>query len=116
MRYKWGTLFPETEDSTIECFTEYTDDEGTVYCVHPNFRSEGPWYNWALVRWHEGGKRASTDDFPCRVLFFFQQIGADESSSLGNENSLSKDAGSLYDPSSNSSNNNQKGDVIAVVE
>lgn len=40
-----------------------------MYRTHPNYKSNGPWHDWASVHFEEngGGK------FPCKILCFFKQ-------------------------------------------
>ena len=53
--------------STLDCYTEFLHKDGVTFWAHPNYRDEGPWYDWAMVRFEEG-------DFPCRILLFYEKM------------------------------------------
>ena len=36
---------------TIKCYTEWSN-KGIAFRAHPNYRSEGPWFDWCSVQWH----------------------------------------------------------------
>ncbi len=38
---------------TVYCYTEWSN-KGETFRAHPNYRSEGAWYDWAAVIWEEG--------------------------------------------------------------
>ena len=39
----------------IECYTEFSHKAGSRFRAHPNYRDEGAWYDWALVRFVSDG-------------------------------------------------------------
>lgn len=49
---------------SIECFTEYINGKGILIRAHPNYRSEGQWYDWVDVLWGD-------TIYPARVMCFF---------------------------------------------
>ena len=54
-----------THDSVVVGKTEYADDDGNVYRAHPNYRSNGMWYDWCKISWN------TTDDpVPARIIMF----------------------------------------------
>lgn len=66
----------------IECFPEVKHSSGVTFRSHPNYRSEGPWTDWAMVRWDvEGGVDADSQEvqqecafgqnmYPAKILCF----------------------------------------------
>ena len=58
----------------VEGLTEYTRQKITFRC-HPNYRNEGPWYDYALFAWeqpstgkHAQAKKTSAPDWNKEVL------------------------------------------------
>jgi NACalpha-BTF3-like transcription factor len=68
-------------DEVIELRTEATID-GTVYRVHPNYRGEGPWYDYATVRFEfeptpPPDYRVLVNDhqrFPAKLVAFYRVL------------------------------------------
>ena len=60
---------------------------GITFCCHPNFKSNGEWYDWVMVQFNNGtnkvscGKKSigmwSDNYFPSKVLCFFVILGDD---------------------------------------
>jgi len=44
-------LDPNDRTNSIDCFIEYTSPNNVKYRCHPNYQSNGPWYNWAMVNY-----------------------------------------------------------------
>lgn len=38
------------------------DDEKTIFRAHPNFRSEGAWYDWAMIKYWDDDESNETDN------------------------------------------------------
>ena len=59
-------------------YIEYKRD-GKTYRCHPNYRSAGPWYDWAIFRFDcsEDDDESDfpgaygKDEYPCKILCFF---------------------------------------------
>jgi hypothetical protein len=52
--------------SILECYTEFLHKDRVIFQAHPNYRDEGPWYDWAMVRFAgaksgEGGRLSLPD-------------------------------------------------------
>jgi len=67
---EWATVVG-LESNALNCFTELIHKGGATFRAHPNYRGDGPWYDWAFVRFveEETGKQ---EDFPCRILLFYK--------------------------------------------
>lgn len=52
-------------DSVVMGFTEYFDREGNVYRAHPNYRGDGEWFDWCLVKWD-----GIDEPVPARIITF----------------------------------------------
>jgi hypothetical protein len=74
-------LIPQQKQ--FECYTSYKKD-GVTYRAHPNFRSEGEWYDWVMVRCDEDPKNEAAKNreqlheeglYPCKILAFFDAVG-----------------------------------------
>ena len=67
----------------IECYTEFSHKAGSRFRAHPNYRDEGAWYDWALVRFVSDGDEEERD-YPCRILLLYKDprpaANSDESS------------------------------------
>jgi hypothetical protein len=68
---------------TIELFTELVlpgninlegeEEDGLVLRAHPNYRSEGPWYDYANILYEEeGDDDQQTLSYPCKLACFFK--------------------------------------------
>ena len=54
-----------THDSTVKGYTEFIDGSGITYRAHPNYRSQGEWNDWCLMRW-EG----NDEPLPTKIIAF----------------------------------------------
>jgi hypothetical protein len=69
-------LVPE-EDTTIQLYTEIvlpgpTGQTGTILRAHPNYQSDGPWYDYALASYDEDD-REDSPTYPCKMACFFRE-------------------------------------------
>ena len=76
-------VLPEVAEYLIECYyekeipnsrlihycSEYKKDN-TTYRAHPNYRSNGKWFDWVLIRWDDENAQpqSSTDLNACNVI------------------------------------------------
>ncbi len=63
--------------SPVHCWTEYKRD-GNQFRAHPNFRSDGPWYDWVNILFDMEGNdddsssvSAAGSFFPAKILCFY---------------------------------------------
>jgi hypothetical protein len=55
---------------TVICRTEYVDDDNNMYRSHFNYRSEGSWYDWAMVRFLHDRIADKYSNVPAKLLCF----------------------------------------------
>lgn len=72
--WKWKDIVGRSIN-TLSCYTEYCAPNGTRFRAHPNYNTDGSWYDWGLVRFEQENRSEATDLFPCRVLFFYRAQG-----------------------------------------
>ena len=76
-----------------ECSAAMADDRThhVKFRCHPNFRNEGPWYDWAIVRFAQEGGATNQEDsttqvpkdcVPCKILAFFEDGTTNEIKAL----------------------------------
>lgn len=91
-----GTTFGE--EGIVDCWTEYQRNQ-KIFRAHPNYASNGGWYDWVMVRFDTGNPLLGTDKsqtkgneksvadscgfygegfFPSRILCIFRTRGSDE--------------------------------------
>ena len=53
---------------SVNVCTEYQRNDIPFRC-HPNYRSHGPWHDWALFKFHVTNEQNETwmRDYPCRI-------------------------------------------------
>jgi hypothetical protein len=70
----------------VLCWTEYTNHYGNRLRAHPNFRSDGPWYDWANVLFGEGEDDEQSvlesQFYPSKILCFYIDPVSGESCAL----------------------------------
>ena len=49
---EWVQVNPTTQALTVPFFTEYKR-QGDIFRCHPDYRSEGAWHDWVMIRWAE---------------------------------------------------------------
>ena len=54
----------------IKVYSEMTVDE-IVFRAHPNYQSDGPWYDWCLVNFQIGESDLDDEDFPAKLVCLF---------------------------------------------
>ena len=61
--YLWKTYFLKQEDPdfVLECTTTYKRGD-KVFRAHPNYQSEGPWYDWVKVEWSDNDSSDGSED------------------------------------------------------
>jgi hypothetical protein len=62
--------------TSIQLFTEMilpqdNGEKGTLLRAHPNYRSEGPWYDYTLAKYDEVGRGDMNPVYPCKLACFF---------------------------------------------
>ena len=62
-----GDRIPENEDTVTVFFASEFHHDGETYRGHPNFRGNGPWYDWAIFLWDNdlGQQQITTTSDPC---------------------------------------------------
>jgi hypothetical protein len=80
---QWETLVGGST-TTLDCYTEFLHQDGVIFWAHPNYREEGPWYDWATVRF-AGAESGEEGDFPCRILLFYEKMEETSESSSGED-------------------------------
>jgi hypothetical protein len=48
--------------------TEYRRS-GAIFCGHANYRSQGPWYNWVMLRWARQDNQRYAGDADCQAAY-----------------------------------------------
>ena len=69
----WDFLVGEDEDNSIryiQCWTEFVNN-GTRYKCHPNYQSDGAFYDYANVTFQFNNSNIE-EDFPAKLLCFFK--------------------------------------------
>ena len=61
-----------SHDTIVKGYTEYFDDHGILYRAHPNYRGNGEWNDWCLVRW-EG----ISELLPAKIVTFIDLTNCD---------------------------------------
>lgn len=61
---------------TVQLYTEMilpqlNGGKGTVLRAHPNYRSEGPWYDYVLAKYDEASRPDVETVYPCKLACFF---------------------------------------------
>ena len=92
---KWHTrsqfeshLPPELVSFLAEYFNvEYSDGlvgytqlklANTIFHCHPNYRGQGPWYDWAMIKYIPNEDNPDvTNEWPARILAFVQELSGD---------------------------------------
>lgn len=74
---------------TIQLYTEIrlpgSDGQTrTILRAHPNYQSDGPWYDYALARYDEDN-RNDCPTYPCKVVCFFQEPSSSQIMALVQE-------------------------------
>jgi hypothetical protein len=54
------------KEGTLQCFSECSLPDGTVFRAHPLYNSERPWYDWVMVNWDDYGS-----PLPAKVMMLF---------------------------------------------
>ena len=77
MSDKWGECVGEQYDVTVlTCKTEFSNANGKdTYRAHPDYKSEGPWYDFAYVKFETVRGEV---EIPSRIHCFFQREGTDD--------------------------------------
>ena len=44
------------ENTYLSYYSKYMQNNQLIYC-HCNYRSEGPWYDWVMIRWEPNYKQ-----------------------------------------------------------
>ena len=57
-------------DSVVTGKTEYVSNDGTIFRAHPNFRSNGKWYDWCNLKWSSDEKPV-----PAKIIMFLDLSG-----------------------------------------
>ena len=57
---------------------------GTLLRAHPNYQSEGPWYDYALTRYDEEN-REDSPTYPCKIACFFKDPNTGQTMALTQE-------------------------------
>ena len=61
-----------THDSKVIGKTEYISEDGTIYRAHPNYRSDGMWYDWCKVKWEK-----KKEEIPAKIIMFIDLTECD---------------------------------------
>lgn len=68
---EWRNIVGDSD--SVVCKTEFKNGNGIdTYRSHPDYNSEGPWYDWAMVKFETTRGELS---FPSRLLCFFESPG-----------------------------------------
>ena len=67
---EWFSKSWPAGEETIRCWTEYYQPNGDMLRAHPNFRRNGPKYDYASVRFADDDNIET--DYPSKLLCFFQ--------------------------------------------
>ena len=55
------------EDKTLTVYTQYKRD-GVLYRCHPNYRGDGPWYDWVMVSYEDDNGPGGYLTGPARLI------------------------------------------------
>jgi hypothetical protein len=59
--------------ASIQCRSEYVDEDKTIYRAHPNFQDRGFWYDWAWVSYQNNNSPDGFSNVPAKLLCFLPQ-------------------------------------------
>ena len=96
-----------SETSVCEGFTEIQLN-GCTYRAHPYYRDNGPWYDWAMIKW-EG----SDDPIPGKIYMFFE-LNPETVQFISEENHVNEEDASVVNlfPADLRSDSSMKQDFI----
>ena len=60
----------DTMPNSIRCCSEYTDEDGTIYRAHHEFRSAGFWHDWVWTSYADDNSPEGYSNVPAKVLCF----------------------------------------------
>ena len=77
-RSTWKIQGSTRDVSSWKCFTEcdiflpdYAGGRRCTFRAHPNYHNEGPWYDWAMVKFRGEGRRGESL-YPSKLLAFIE--------------------------------------------
>jgi hypothetical protein len=82
---------PPGESVYIQMFTEVVlprcniNEMKTIIRAHPNYRYEGPWYDYTFAKYNEDGREETEIVYPCKTVCFFVDPDSGETMALVQE-------------------------------